>query len=224
MGKQKVWHSINEIFDALNNSGCNYIVMRNFECFTSGQVFVNGHDDIDMLCDDISLVQEILDTRRRYSFPTVNSYYIQYNDLVVHVDIRFLGDGYYDLNWQNNMLKNKVIFNNNTYVMDSENYFYSLIYHAIFHKHYLSNDYLEKLLNMAKNNCLNCKTEDDLLYVLFSFMKEKNYNITLSRDPAIILNFKNIEEIDIKVNHFWLLKRKLLNTLRKIKRIDNKYV
>ena len=52
MSKQRVWHSVDEIFRVLNESNCNYIVMRNFECFESGQVFMNGHDDIDLLCDD----------------------------------------------------------------------------------------------------------------------------------------------------------------------------
>ena len=62
MRKQKVWHSIEEIFTALNNCGCNYIVMRNFECLMLGQAFVNGHDDIDLLCENPQKVFNILHT------------------------------------------------------------------------------------------------------------------------------------------------------------------
>lgn len=132
MSNQKIWTSIDEIFAALNSAECNYVVMRNFECFEQGHVFVNGHDDIDLLCDDIKKIKKILDVRKRFLFPMINSYYILFNDLIVHVDIRFVGDGYYDLNWQKDMLKNKILYHNKIYVPDYENYFYSLIYHAMF--------------------------------------------------------------------------------------------
>lgn len=224
MKKQKIWKSIDEIFNALNLAGCNYIVMRNFECFKSGQVFVNGHDDIDLLCDDIKKVQKVLDTRHRYLFPTVNSYYIQYNDLIVHVDIRFIGDGYYDTLWQKEMLKKKVLFNKNIYVIDSYNYFYSLIYHAILQKRFLTEEYLDKLLQMAYTMKLTCTSEKDLMRELFIFMKKKHYKVTITKDPAIILNFKNIKKTDISMNYFWLFKRKILDLLKKNKRIGKKYV
>lgn len=90
MPKQKIWTSIDEIFTALNEAECNYIVMRNFECFEQGQVFVNGHDDIDLLCDDITKVKSILNVRHRFYFPMVNSYCILFNGLIVHVDIRYI--------------------------------------------------------------------------------------------------------------------------------------
>lgn len=57
MSNQKIWTTIDEIFTALNEAECNYIVMCNFECFEQGKVFVNGHDDIDLLCDDIMLAR-----------------------------------------------------------------------------------------------------------------------------------------------------------------------
>ena len=142
---QRTWKTIDEIFTSLNNAGCNYIVMRNFECFESGDVFVDGHDDIDLLCDDIRTVRKILDVRRRFKFPTVNSYCIKYNELIVHVDIRYVGDGYYDRKWQEDMLNKKCLINQNIYVPDFEDYFYSLIYHAIYQKKVLSDEYLNKL-------------------------------------------------------------------------------
>ena len=224
MLKQRIWHSIDEIFTALNESNCNYIVMRNFECFVSGQVFMNGHDDIDLLCDDLNKVRKVLNAPKRLYFPTVNSYYIKLNDLIVNVDIRFIGDGYYDKKWQNNMLQQRTKFNNKIYVPDTKNYFYSLIYHAIIQKDFLSNEYLNKLCVMASKLGISCTTEDQLLEELFRYMKENDYKITITRDPGIILNFKNTGDIEIKSNCFWLIKRRILNALKRFKWVGDKYV
>lgn len=192
MSKQRVWHSVDEIFRVLNESNCNYIVMRNFECFESGQVFMNGHDDIDLLCDDKSRVCKVLDARKRLYFPTVNSYYIKFNDQI--------------------------------YVPDIKNYFYSLTYHAIIQKNFLSDEYLKKLCIMASELGINCTTEEQLLEELFRYIKENDYKITITRDPGIILNFKNVGDIDIKSNRFWLIKRKILNALKHFKWVGDKYV
>lgn len=224
MKKQKVWHSIEEIFTTLNNHGCNYIVMRNFECFMTGHVFINGHDDIDLLCDDPRKVCKILNTKRRFFFPTVNSYYIQYNDDTVQVDIRFIGDGYYDIKWQKEMLKQKICIASNIYVMDCQNYFYSLIYHAIIQKHSLSDEYLKKLIDMSYKLDMTCSSKEELLNELFRFMKKRKYFVTMTRDPGIILNFSNIDKNFIKSNYFWSMKRKVLDTLKRIKWIGDKYV
>ena len=224
MLKQKIWHSIDEIFTALNESNCNYIVMRNFECFVSGQVFMNGHDDIDLLCNDLNKVRKVLNATKRLYFPTVNSYYIKLNDLIVNVDIRFIGDGYYDEKWQNDMLQQRTIFNNRIYIPDAKNYFYSLIYHAIIQKEYLSNEYLHKLCFMSSELGINCTTEDQLLEELLRYMKENDYKITITRDPGIILNLKKIGNTEIESNYFWLIKRNILNILKRFKRVSDKYV
>lgn len=224
MLKQKIWTSIDEIFAALNEAECNYIVMRNFECFEQGQVFVNGHDDIDLLCDDIIKVKKILDVRHRFHFPMVNSYYISLNDLIIHVDIRFIGDGYYDKKWQENMLENKSLFHDKIFVPDFENYFYSLIYHAVCQKKCLSEEYLNKLSNMACKIGLSCSTESELVKELLKYMHKNEYKASITKDPAVILNFKALENIEISGNNFWLARRKILDLLKHIKRIGDKYV
>ena len=224
MSKQKIWTSIDEIFTALNEAKCNYIVMRNFECFEQGEVFVNGHDDIDLLCDDIIKVKKILDVRNRFRFPMVNSYCILFNDLIVHVDIRFIGDGYYDKKWQENLLRNKILFHNTIFVPDLESYFYSLIYHAICQKRQLSEEYLDKLSNMASKMGLSCSTEKELIKELLKYMHKNEYKASITRDPAVILDFKPLKDIGISGNIFWLARRKFLNILKHIKSIGDKYV
>lgn len=224
MPKQKIWTSIDEIFTALNEAECNYIVMRNFECFEQGQVFVNGHDDIDLLCDDIIKVKSILNVRHRFHFPMVNSYWILFNGLIVHVDIRYIGDGYYDKKWQENMLRNKILYHDKIFIPNLENYFYSLIYHAICQKKYLSEEYLDKLSKMASQLGLSCNTESELIKELLKYMHKNEYKASITKDPAVILNFKALEDIEILENTFWLARRKILDLLKHVKRIGDKYV
>lgn len=221
---QRLWNSIDEIFTSLNNAGCNYIVMRNFECFEAGNVFVDGHDDIDLLCDDIKTVKKILDVRKRFIFPTVNSYYINYNCLTVYVDIRYVGDGYYDKNWQKEMLNKKCLFNHNIYIPDFENYFYSLIYHAIYQKRFLSKEYLNKLRIMAHKLGLSCTTEQALLQELKKYMLKNKYSATITKDPAIILNFYDLQNNEITKKGSWIFKRKILDFLKRFRKIGDKYV
>ena len=224
MPKQKIWTSIDEIFTALNEAECNYIVMRNFECFEQGQVFVNGHDDIDLLCDDITKVKSILNVRHRFYFPMVNSYCILFNGLIVHVDIRYIGDGYYDKKWQENMLRNKILYHDKIFIPNLENYFCSLIYHAICQKKYLSEEYLDKLSKMASKLGISCNAESELIKELLKYMHKNGYKASITKDPAVILNFKALEDIEILENNFWSARRKMLDLLKHVKRIGDKYV
>lgn len=224
MLKQKIWLSVEQIFTELNDADCVYAVLRNYECMSTGNPFVDGHDDIDLLCNDSRKVQKILCAKKRFLFPTVNSYYISFQERSVNVDIRFVGDGYYDTAWERKMLANRVLIDDNIYVLDSINYFYSLIYHALFQKHCLSDEYLVKLLSMAKALCIPCRSPLELLQILEDYMLANNYYYTITQDPGIILNFDSINKARIESNHFWLFKRHVLNFLKRNRRIAQKYV
>lgn len=169
-------------------------------------------------------MQKILHTKKRFLFPTVNSYYISFQNHSVNVDIRFIGDGYYDTAWERKMLADRVLIDSNIYVLDSINYFYSLIYHALFQKHSLSDEYLVKLISMAEALYIPCRSPLELMQSLENYMLANNYFYTITRDPGIILNFDNVNKTRIKNNHFWLFKRHVLNFLKCNRRIAQKYV
>ena len=44
--------SIFEFFEALNEAGVKYLVLRNYENLLEQEMFLDGHGDIDLLCDD----------------------------------------------------------------------------------------------------------------------------------------------------------------------------
>ena len=77
---------------------------------------------------------------------------------------------------------------------------------------------------MASKIGLSCNTEGELIKELLKYMHKKDYKTSITKDPAVILNFKALENIEILGNTFWLTRRKILNLLKHIKRIGDKYV
>lgn len=220
----EAWQSVQQVFTTLNTAGCTYAVLRNYECMFSENPFVNGHNDIDLICNNPCEVQKVLGTRKRFLFPTVNSYCIPFKDHSVNVDIRFVGDGYYDAVWEEEMLAKRKLFNNYIYVLDPQNYFYSLIYHAILQKPIFSDEYQKKLLLMAKDLSIPCNSPLEFGQLLEEYMLDHSYYYTVTRDPGIVLKFDGIEKRRIRSNSFWLFKRYVLDLLKRNRRIAQKYV
>lgn len=224
MSQHKTWSSVPEIFTELNAASCNYAVLRNYECMDTEVPFINGHDDIDLLCDDSRKIRKILGAKRRFVFPTVNSYRIPFKDYSVNVDIRFVGDGYYDENWERAMLASRALFDRCIYVLDQENYFYSLIYHAALQKNIFSTEYQTKLQSMAAKLGIPCQSSEELTQLLEQYMAAHGYYYTVTRDPGIVLKFNGIKKSRIRSNSIWLIKRSILNLLKRNRRIAQKYV
>lgn len=207
---RRIWNSIQEIFVTLNQYSINYAILRNYELLSDTKIFMHGHEDIDILCDDIALIKKILDTRKIYKFPGRNSYTILFNDVEIQIDIRYIGDGYYDTNWEKAILKTKKMFNDYIYVIDDIMYFYTLIYHAIYQKNYLSDEYYIKLQTMGMQLGQIITSKEQLEDILLQFMIKHGYKFTYTSDPGIILNFPDSRQYMIKNNIIRHAKRKLL--------------
>lgn len=209
----QLWNSIQEIFDALNQSSINYVVLRNYESLNNTNIFMEGHEDIDLLCDSITLAKKILGARKIYKFPGRNSYKINLNNTELQVDIRYVGDGYYDTKWEKAILNTKKLFNDYIYIISDEMYFYTLIYHAIYQKNFLSSEYYVKLQNMGMQLGQIITSKRQLENILFQFMLDNEYKFTYTSDPGIILNFPVSRKDMIKNNIIRQAKRKLLKVL-----------
>lgn len=53
------WNTIYDFFKALNDNSIRYVVLRNFEAMDKEDFFVDGHEDIDILCEDVSAFTEV---------------------------------------------------------------------------------------------------------------------------------------------------------------------
>ena len=205
----RVYHEVREVFDLLNSNGVRYVVLRNFENLLSPEVYVNGHGDIDILCDDSQKVVDILDaaTDRKDVYPFKGDgvhYYIIIDGDRASLDLRYVGDGYYCKKWEEDILARRVE-SDCFYVPDEVDYFYSLIYHSILQKHSFSTEYQERLKIMASDLGLSFEgSESSFISHLERYMKENGYEFTWSSDHLV-------------PNRFGLVDRKMVSTNPKLR-------
>ena len=190
------WESLEQLFYVMNSS-LDYVVMRNFEYLPDNR-FSKEHGDIDFLVKDLDQAVFITNAQRLYK----KRYKINVDGKDVLVDFEHVGDGSYDQKWQNNILKKRIIIKNSFYIPDDEDYFFSLIYHILFHKTFIETDYPDKIKNIYKklsfydsNRC----NFDNYLKFLEKFLSVNNYQITKPKDTSYFFDEKVVNyKIDLE--------------------------
>lgn len=219
----KSWASLTFLFDFLNKYS-NWLVLRNFEDLNDSYVFEDG-DDIDILCEEIIFFTALMNAKKRSGERC--SYFVTVNDFQIPLDIRFIGDKYYDPVWSKDMLIRKV-FTNGIPTPCQSDYFYSLLYHIKLQKNFVKPVYIERLDNLAiEMNFLLPKhfiIDDSVcLEVLNSFLKTYNYYYTYTddagRNETFLKNVDKKEINDLLSNWRVLLKASGSTLYKKIKEV-----
>lgn len=195
-------------FLSINTTTADYLVLRNWEGFFD-DILLEGHKDIDLLCrdsDSRDIIVRLLDARPLT--PDGFHYSFQYKGQPVTLDTRILGDGYYDRRWQRRMLKQKKLHPLGFYILDPENYYFSLIYHAVYQKKGgLSDEYARRLNQMSTAN--ETMTQSDFVEQLDTYMRRNRYAYTFTQDQSVICSFGNTQvrkkpcyPFSIRLRHF----------------------
>ena len=220
--------SLQSLFETLNKTpGLEYVVMRNFE-----NLSVKGrpdpNNDIDFLVNDYYLFKKVSGAigykhkasaryRNRGQAYEYGGYKVagkvSIEGIEIPVDIRFIGDCYYDSKWQIEILKKRVI-STGFFVPDTINLTYSLMYHALVHKRFVTAKYRLMLAELMKKiNIYNNADEVSDKYmwgVLDSFLDCKGYKYVRPMELSIRFNARSRAGITIKED-FYLLKSKMRN-------------
>jgi len=219
----KSWNSLSTLFDFLNKHS-NWIVLRNFEDLNDNYLFEDG-DDIDILCEEINFFSALMNAKKRSGERC--SYFVTVNNFKIPLDIRFIGDKYYDPVWAKDMLIRKII-NNGIPAPCQLDYFFSLMYHAKLQKNFVKPIYIERLDNLAlKMNFLLPKyfiLDDSICSeVLNSFLKTYNYYYTYTddagRNETFLKNIDKKEINDLLSNWRVLLKSSRVTFHKKIREV-----
>tara|TARA_B110000879_G_scaffold207804_1_gene292166 strand:- start:4453 stop:5616 length:1164 start_codon:yes stop_codon:yes gene_type:complete len=189
------WNSFDELFHVFNLTS-NYIVLRNFDNLE--EQLTTKHPDVDVLTENKNLTKDILNAVET----TNKSYRVQHsvkiNNKDINFDIRYVGDNYYDKNWEIELLKTKVKHEKGFYIPDNLNLFYSLIYHALIHKQHISEDYIKQFLTLSIRLNLDFKVcnliDTSLLDILFQYMYGHNYDIVEPYDLSVFFNERLINK------------------------------
>ncbi len=171
MYKTIVWPTLDEMFQVLNEN-CNYLVLRNYESLNE-LALSQKEDDIDVLCDDTVQFVRVIGAVPINKNDNIH-YVLNTNRAIIRIDVRCVDDGYYDENWARHMLDNRIMHESRFYVPDTENYYYSLLFHGIYHKDTIKKEYVIRLMNIARSLGKEFD-ERKLKYQLDSYMKEKKY-------------------------------------------------
>ncbi len=222
MKKYKNWNSLSEVLDAIEHT-CPYIILRNYEELSDENYYMSGHDDIDILCADKKAVRKVLDVEKDVIWRSWDHCFIRINNRRVKIGIRYVKDGYYDRNWEQNMLDHRVKYQDKYYVMDDENYFYSLLYHALLQKKYLSDDYAERLKVMGMTLGFILDSESDYLNCLIKYLVDKKYVVEYPKDLNVPINYQDVPDHLRKGYLTWKMKRYLHLPIRLYGRVSKKY-
>lgn len=189
----KKWASLNEFLSA-GRVGLTWLILRNFEeipdqisCFS---------DDIDILCNRLDLCVEVLGLEKRAW--GVSSYFACVGGVKVPVDVRFVGDGYFEKSWEKDILSSAIEHRKGFMIPSPRQHFFSYLYHILVHKPHINEQQLKNLeLLRRKVDVGECNVEDhqSLMALLVRYMNEELYVYELPIDSCIPLNKDNTDWI-----------------------------
>ena len=156
--EEKKWDTFSDLIKSLNDK-CNWLIIRNFEKLNNDFTFSEG-EDIDILCSNLDLLVSVMKAKKREGGRC--SYSVHINNQIVPLDIRFIGDKYFDPLWARDMLKNKV-FQKEIPVLNNKDYFFSLLYHIKLQKYFIKDEYIPRLKILARKINLE-NLNDDFIY------------------------------------------------------------
>lgn len=175
---------IEEILECLweNMKNEKYLILRNYETMSSE---LSNGGDIDILCESREKIVKLLQAKPVREDVDVYNYCFYINGQRIAMDIREIGDEYYDREWEGEMLKKRIQYKK-FYILEKEEDIYALLYHILIHKKSISDKYINFL-----NETFNTTDEAVLLEKLKRYMNEKGYKVVLPLDKFVALNEKN---------------------------------
>ena len=206
------WKSLDHIFYILNET-VGYAVLRNFNGLPD-EVVVDEHTDIDILVDDMQNFIAVLEGSKLREDVFKIRVYANINGQPALFHCKYIGDDYYDRIWEKRILQTRVLNEKGIYIPDDENYFYSLLYHALYQKTYVSDTYqpvFKKFMNGDTGLPALKKTME-------KFLRDNNYKITEpyeNLDPELhvsdtLLGRVNIDDVSLidEKNEYYITRGK----------------
>lgn len=187
------WNSVNEMFYALNNC-LNYAILRNYESLPE-EIYVNGHNDIDIICDSYENAAHILNAEKVFPEEYRIHYRTKVEDKYANFDLRHIGDNYYVKELEQRILSNRIFNDKGFFTLNKEDYFYTLLYHALIHKNVFKDDYKKKLQLMMPELINNTTTEQEMIRLLEKWLKENNYIAIKPIDESVYFNLENLRKL-----------------------------
>lgn len=188
---QKNWSDLQSVISAMEKCG-KCIILRNFEELSDEHYYMDGHEDIDFLCEDSAKVRKVLDAVPNVPWGSQDHVFVRIAGKKIKFGLRYVGDGYYCDEWERKMLADRVLYKGKFYVMNPADYFYSLLFHALFQKRKLSDDYRSRLKEMGRTFGIELDDEESFYKVIIEYLKNNRYVVEYPKDVTVSVNYKKI--------------------------------
>lgn len=194
--ERPVFQGIDDVFGLLNTYE-DWVILRNWEGLPRS-ITSEGHEDVDILVRDYFRTATLLQAQGVFQEEYRVHNLVKVGDELVPFDIRYVGDGYYDEEWQTRFLMNRVRTGDFYHLCD-EDYFWSLLYHALFHKHRLSDEYRQRLTELGRGlpqcDTTGLRSQASAERMLHSYLRQEGITITKPRDRSVTVVSDNARKI-----------------------------
>ncbi len=199
------WSDLHQLFYVLKHT-CKYVVLRNFEGLPDS-FHLGPHADIDILAENYEEVRRICNGKPVYRSKRRVQCLCNVSNIPTQFDFRFVGDGYYDMQWEKDILESR-IEKNGVYIPNDYHYKYMLLYHALIHKITVADDYIERLDAMFGQKLWN-------LNILEDFLHNNKYSYS---DPIDLSVYYDPELVKQPVSFARFCRAKRIKLQRKIRK------
>lgn len=185
------WGSVAQLLAHLLPS-TNYLVLRNFEDLPN--IKLSPDTDLDVLvhdAEDFAAIANAQVSVERFGKFSCNA---KIGDKYLRLDVRFVGDGYYDTRWQDAMLRGNLLHMNIAPIPSAEDHFFSLLYHVKLHKPAVSTHYADRLSRLAREIGLDNFDPESAgdnarsAKLLAGYLCYRHYDRTTPKDPFLSVN------------------------------------
>lgn len=191
------WEDASQMFYVLNNC-LNYAILRNYENLPE-EIYVNDHNDIDIICDSLEDAAYILNAEKVFPEEYRVHYKAKVGDKYANFDLRYLGDNYYYQSLEEKILLNRKYNEKGFYTLDKDDYFYTLLYHALIQKSVFKDDYKERLIKMNPSLMNKKTTEDEMIQILKYWLKKNGYIATRPTDKSVYYNLEHLRKMGTQI-------------------------
>lgn len=142
------WRSLSELFWVLNRSVA-YVAVQNEAPLPKARADAN-HQGIDLITDRYWAVHTLSNTRQPpHTAPNGGRFQITIDGADFTIGIRFVGDGYYDPKWEEEILASRFLDPRGFYRPSDRDCFQALAYRAVVHRAAPTGEDKERLAVMA---------------------------------------------------------------------------
>lgn len=186
------WSNFNEFF-SITNLCSNWVILRNHEFLPDN--FWENDKDIDLMCENLKQFVSVANAYKRRG--SISAFATKIEGKEVYLDIRYVGDNYFDSVWQQKMLDRKLYKNKNIPILRDDDYFFSLLYHAKLQKPTVKEIYIPRLINLAEKIGLKSIDHKDIYLdeksasILNGYLNSHGYYFCKPYDTRVYIN-KNV--------------------------------